>query len=97
MKVRGRLNVTDCTQPPADPVEVAEFLLDRGEDRQRSEACRLVALLEGEVATHDALDEQPRAIDRRMPCDVRDIPVDRDELEVARWPHRLRQRQTELC
>ena len=50
--------------PAGHAVELAEFLLERGEDGQACRARSLVGLLDGDLASDGAGDEQAVAVER---------------------------------
>ena len=57
METGRRLHVANRPQPLRHPVEVAELLLERGDDRKARQPRRPIALLHRQIPADDALDE----------------------------------------
>src|SRR5438477_880198 len=67
---------------PLDAVEVAEGFTDRRQHVQRDEPCRLLALLDTELASELADELRPAVLERPMPGDEQDV-TDRDRADVV--------------
>ena len=96
MEVRRGLDVADCPQPLRHSVEVAKLLLERGDHRKARQPRGPITLLKAEISPNDALDENGRAVDRRMAGNEGKTPVNVDKLEVAGRGHGFRQNEAEF-
>ena len=96
VEIGRRLDVADGSQPLRYSIEVAEFLLEGGDDRKTGQPRGPIALLNAEICSNHALDENGRAVDRRMTSNERKSAVHGDQLEVARRGHGFRQNETEF-
>src|SRR4051794_5058636 len=67
--------------PGGHAVEVAELLLERGEDRQAGGAGGVVGLLDGHLGAHATGDEQPVAVERTVARHIGQAVVDPHQLE----------------
>ena len=88
LKPGAQLTSPSALTQPADPVELAELLLQRGEDREPGEARGLVALLDREVAADLALHQDLGAVGGQVAGDVGEAAAHPDEVELELDPGR---------
>ena len=81
--------------PARDPVQVAQLLLERREDREAGETGRLVCLLDRDVGVDLALHQDLLAVHRQMAGDVGEPVTDSNEVERKLDPRRRRERPRE--
>src|SRR6478609_8498141 len=81
----------ECLHPPRDPVQIAQLLLQRCEDREAGEAGGLVGLLDRHVGVDLSLHEDLLAVHGQMARDIGEPVTDANELEGKLDPRRRRE------
>lgn len=99
-EIRRAMHVSDRPDPLTYPIEVAEFLFQRGQYRQSRETRRFITLLDGQIAADKTLHEWRRAVEGPMTGDIGEAVMHLDKLEVEgvarRGRHWCRKRQAKL-
>jgi hypothetical protein len=90
------VDIADGADPLRYAIEFSELAFEGSEDREGSQARRLVRLIHRQVAADESLDEWRRSIEGTVPCDVGKPVVDLDQLEVSRRDECRRKPQAEL-
>ena len=64
------VDIADGPNPLFHAIEFTQFSPERSEDRKPGPATRLIALIECQISTDDALNDRRGSVEGPVPCDV---------------------------